>query len=111
MQTENDITTLNIDEVSYEVDKLSEEVRGLVAVYNRWNRKESDARGELAILQAAKQTLSAQIVATVRSDAETAAANEAAAEVAATAEVNITTDEAVAATTEVAAAEAVEAAK
>ncbi len=110
MQDQNDITTLNIDKVSYDVDKLSEEVRGLVGVYNRWTQKENDARGELAILQAAKQTLSAQIVTTVRSDAEAAAANEAAAEVAA-GELNVTTDEVVAAATEAAAEVAVEAAE
>lgn len=108
MQNENDITVLNIDDVPYEVDKLSEEVRGLVTVYNKWNQKENDARGELAILQAAKQTLSAQIVSTVRSEAEAAAADEAATEVAAA---NVTTDEAVAANTEDAADEAVAAAK
>ena len=107
MQQENEITTLNIDEVTYDVDKLSEEVQGLVAIYNRWNLKEADARGELAILQAAKQTLSAQIVNTVRTEAEAAAADAAAAEVAAA---NVTTDEAVAAATEVAADEAVQAA-
>ncbi len=75
MPTVNDITVLNIDETPYAVESLSEEVQALVDVYNNWNRKESDARGELAILQAAKQTLSAQIVNKVRE--ETAAAVEA----------------------------------
>ena len=87
MPTVNDITVLNIDEVPYEVSSLSEETQGLVEVYNNWNRKENEARGELAILQAAKQTLSAQIVAKVRE--ETAAE-----EVANAAETNVTTSEA-----------------
>lgn len=87
MPTVNDITVLNIDEVPYEVSSLSEETQRLVEVYNAWNQKEQDAAGELAILQAAKQTLSAQIVNKVRD--ETAAAAAAAAETAAT---NVTTD-------------------
>lgn len=123
MPTLNDITTLNIDEVSYDVADLSTEAQELVEVYNRWNQKESDARGELAILQAAKQTLSAQIVATVRAEMEAKAAEEAAAEVeaeaandtvadvVATTEANVTTDETMAANTEEAAADAVVAAK
>ena len=78
----NDITVLNIDEVPYEVSSLSEEVQGLVQVYNNWSRKENEARGELAILQAAKQTLSAQIVQKVRDGAAEAAS-----------EANVTTDE------------------
>jgi len=101
MPTVNDITVLNIDETPYAVESLSEEVQSLVEVYNAWNQKESDARGELAILQAAKQTLSAQIVAKVREETAAAAATEA----------NVTTDEATAAETEAAADEAVAAAE
>ena len=104
MPTVNDITVLNIDETPYAVESLSEEVQGLVEVYNNWNQKESDARGELAILQAAKQTLSAQIVNKVRE--EQAAEAEAPA-----AEANVTSAEAVAADTEAAADEAVAAAE
>ena len=84
MPTINDITVLNIDEVPYAVESLSEEVQALVEVYNNWNKKESDARGELAILQAAKQTLSGQIVAKVRAETATEAATE---------EANVTTDD------------------
>ena len=88
MSEENDITTLNIDEVSYEVSDLSEEAQALVQVYNNWNRREEgirarlqDVQAELTILGAAKQTLSAQIVTKVReeaaamAEAEPAAAN------------------------------------
>jgi len=107
MPTVNDITVLNIDETPYAVESLSEEAQSLVEVYNAWNQKETDARGELAILQAAKQTLSAQIVAKVREETAAAVAENAMAETAA----NVTTDEASASDTEDAAAEAVEAAK
>ena len=80
--SDNDITTLNIDEVSYEVADLSDEVQALVQVYNNWNVREEgirerfqDVQAELTIIGAAKQTLSAQIVAKVRE--ETAAQAEA----------------------------------
>ena len=87
MPTVDDITILNIDDVAYDVAELSEEAQALVGVYNNWNRKENEAAGELAILQAAKQTLSAQIVAKVRADAAAKAEAEAAA---ASAEANVT---------------------
>ena len=103
MPTVNDITVLNIDEVPYEVESLSEEIQRLVGVYNAWNQKEQDAAGELAILQAAKQTLSAQIVNKVRE--ETAAAQAAAAE---TSGANVTTDEVIAPDVEIEAPGAVE---
>jgi peptidoglycan hydrolase CwlO-like protein len=94
MSEANDITVLNIDEVPYEVASLSEEAQNLVKIYNNWGRKENEAMGEVAMIQAAKQTLSAQIVAKVR---EEAAAKEAAEEVDVPAP-NVTTDEAPAAT-------------
>jgi len=61
-----DITVLNIDEVPYAVDLLPEEVQGLVEIYNDWNRKEADVRDELTRFQAAKETLSHQIITKVR---------------------------------------------
>ncbi len=61
-----DITVLNIDETPYAVEALTEEVKALVDVYNDWNRKEADVRDELTRFQAAKETLSRQIIAKVR---------------------------------------------
>ena len=87
MSEANDITVLNIDEVPYEVASLSEETQALVKIYNNWGRKENEAMGEVTIIQAAKQTLSAQIVAKVREEAAAKAAAEAPA-------ANVTTDEA-----------------
>lgn len=82
--SDTDITTLNIDEVTYEVADLSEEVQALVQVYNNWNKREEGIRermqevqAEATILGAAKQTLSAQIVNKVREEAAAAAAAEA----------------------------------
>lgn len=61
-----DITVLNIDDTPYAVESLSEEVQGLVDIYNEWNRKEADVRDELTRFQAAKETLSRQIITKVR---------------------------------------------
>jgi len=84
----SDITVLNIDDVPYAVESLSDEVQSLVEIYNEWNRKEAGVRDELTILQAAKETLSRQIIGRVRADldaeaqaaAAAAAANDAPAE-------------------------------
>lgn len=68
MPTVNDIETINIDEVTYKVEELSEEARALVEIYNDWNQKEAEVRDELTRFQAAKQTLSTQIIAKIRAD-------------------------------------------
>ncbi len=82
MPTVADITVLNIDENPYEVKDLSEEVRSLVELYNEWNQKEAEVRDELTRFQAAKETLSRQIITKVREDlaAQEAAANDASTE-------------------------------
>jgi len=74
-----DITVLNIDEKPYAVESLTDEIKALVEVYNEWNRKEADVRDELTRFQAAKETLSRQIIGQVREhiEAEEAAAAEA----------------------------------
>ena len=66
MSKVTDIEILNIDNTQYEVAKLPEEVRDLVDIYNNWNRKEAEVHDELTRFQAAKDTLSRQIVAKVR---------------------------------------------
>lgn len=66
MSKVTDIEILNIDDTQYEVAKLPEEVRDLVDIYNDWNRKEAVVHDELTRFQAAKDTLSRQIVSKVR---------------------------------------------
>ncbi len=61
-----DITVLNIDEKTYAVDSLTDEVKSLVELYNEWNHKEAEVRDELTRFQAAKETLSRQIITKVR---------------------------------------------
>jgi len=98
MSKVTDITVLNIDETPYAVESLSVEVQALVEVYNEWNRKEADVRDELTRFQAAKETLSRQIVAKVREGIEAEAEVEATApEVTKVAAEETTADETVAA--------------
>lgn len=77
----DDIKVLNIDETPYAVDSMSDEVKNLVEVYNEWNQDLADAQKEFAQKRAAVQSLSNQIIQTVRQEkaqAEAAAAQEAA---------------------------------
>jgi len=60
--------TINIDNVSYKLSELSQDVKIMIATYRSWERKEVDVRDELVRFQAAKQTLSAQIISKVTAD-------------------------------------------
>ena len=73
-----DIKVLNIDDVQYNVESMSETSQRLVGVFNDWNRKEAAARDDLTILQAAKETLSRQIIDQVRKEKAEAEAEAAA---------------------------------
>lgn len=75
VQQVQEIQVINIDEVPYAVDAMSDTAKRLVAVYNDWNQKEATVRDELMMVQAAKETLSRQIIEQVR--AEKAEAKEA----------------------------------
>ena len=77
MVQSTDIKVLNIDGTPYAVDDMSEEVKGLVKVWNGWSEKENELSDSLTMVRAAKETLSRQIISTVRkekADAEAAAA-------------------------------------
>ena len=74
-----DVKVLNIDDVPYAVDGMSEQVQSMVDVFNEWNQKEADARDNLIMIQAAKNDLSRSIVSTVRKEKEEAEAAQAAA--------------------------------
>ena len=81
MATVQPVQSLNIDGITLQVADLSQQVQALVSVYNEWNQKLSDAQGQFALVQAALNDLSRQIIVQVKkdSDAAAAAANDAAA--------------------------------
>lgn len=76
-----DIKVLNIDNVPYAVDGMSDEVKAMVDVFNGWSRKEAEALDELTLVRAAKNDLSRQIILQVRKEKEEAEAAEAGEEV------------------------------
>lgn len=63
-----DIKVLNIDEVPYAVDSMSDEVKQLVEVYNEWNQDLANAQKDFAQIRAAVQSLSNQIITQVRNE-------------------------------------------
>jgi len=63
-----DIKILNIDDVQYPVDSLSEGCQRLVQIYNKWNRREAEIRDEMMLIQAAKESMSRQIITQVRNE-------------------------------------------
>lgn len=67
-QEVQDIQVINIDGVPYAVDAMSETSQRLVGVYNGWNQKEADVRDKLMMVQAAKETISRQIIEQVRAE-------------------------------------------
>lgn len=85
MATVQPVTTLNIDGNVLQVADLGPRVQALVNVYNDWNQQLADAQGKFALVQAALNDLSRQIIVQIKqdSDAAAAAANDAAAVVAA----------------------------
>jgi len=70
------VKVLTVDQVPLNVADLSSAVQQLVLIFDDWNQKEADARSELMMVSAAKDTLSRQIVQQIRADV--AAAEEAA---------------------------------
>lgn len=69
-----EVKVLNIDEVPYAVDTMSEAVQSMVVRYNEWNQKEADARDAFMMVSAAKNELSRQIIIQVRAEKEAAEA-------------------------------------
>jgi len=103
-----EIKVINIDNVPYAVDAMSETAQRLVTVYNDWNQNEADIRDKLMMVQAAKETLSRQIIEQVRTEkaeAEAKLAEESAESTGVVLDSAITADPAVETATEVAPAE------
>ena len=72
MPTVEPVKVLTIDEVPLNVAELSAAVQQLVTIFDEWNQAEADARNNLMMVSAAKDTLSRQIIQTVRQDKQAA---------------------------------------
>lgn len=94
MATVQPVTTLNIDGNVLQVADLGPRVQALVGVYNEWNQKLADAQAQFALVQAALNDLSRQIIVQIKTDSDEAAkaANDAAAVVADEAPAAVSTD-------------------
>lgn len=73
MATVQPVTTLNIDGTALEVKDLGPRVQALVSVYNEWNQKLADAQAQFALVQAALNDLSRQIIVQIKADSDEAA--------------------------------------
>lgn len=76
----DDVKILNIDEVPYEVEKMSKEVQSMVSVFNGWNQRDAEVADELTMVRAAKNDLSRNIILQVRKELQEAAESEKATE-------------------------------
>lgn len=68
------ITIINVDDVPYAVNDMSDEVKRLVEFYNEWRQKESDVKSELLLVQSGQRDLSREIIASIRRESEANAA-------------------------------------
>jgi len=69
------VKVLNIDDVPYAVDAMSDVVQEMVEVFNGWNQREADVSDDLMMVRAAKNDLSRRIILQVRKEQEEAEAS------------------------------------
>lgn len=74
MATVSPVQSLNIDGEVLMVADLGPKVQGFVSVYNEWNQKLENAKGEFLLVQAALNDLSRQIIGQIKQDQTDAAA-------------------------------------
>lgn len=73
MPTVQPVTTLNVDNVAFNVADQSAQVKALVTVYDEWNQDLATAQKTSAQLQAALNELSRQIIVQLKTDQDAAA--------------------------------------
>lgn len=61
--------TISIDNVEYEVEKLSDRVKRLIAIYGKWTDEAAELRLNLAKNEAALRDLTREISETVKTEA------------------------------------------
>lgn len=67
------IKTVTIDNVEYEVEKLSPKAQALVKIYQKWAAEAQDQKLELAKTDAALRDLSRELIVAVKGEPEVAA--------------------------------------
>lgn len=61
-----EIKVVNVDNETYSVDELPEDIRNLVEFYNEWRESEANLRSELMKTQAAMRDLSREMIQMIR---------------------------------------------
>lgn len=68
-----EIKTVTIDNVEYEVEKLSPKAQALVKIYQKWAAEAQNQKLELAKTDAALRDLSRELIVAVKGEPEVAA--------------------------------------
>lgn len=73
-----EVKTITIDGVAYEIDKLSDKVKALITIYSEWGVELKTQRMVVAKSEAALRDLSREIITTIKAEDQPAAANDSA---------------------------------
>lgn len=66
MKKVEEISTINVGDVAYEVANLPENIKELVSMYNAWRQEEMDVRLQLTKTVMALEELGRRIVASIQ---------------------------------------------
>lgn len=61
-------TTINIDDMVFQVEDASDEVKQLVAFFDDWREREANTTSELVLVRAALKELQATLLATIQAE-------------------------------------------
>lgn len=70
-------TTVTIDEQSFEVASLSENVQQMIALMDEWRQKDADLTSELLMVRAALRDIQNTLLTTIKSETAPAETTEA----------------------------------
>jgi hypothetical protein len=60
--------TVNVDESTFQVDRMSPEVQQMIAYFDDWRQKEADATSELLMIRGALKDIQATLLETIQKD-------------------------------------------
>lgn len=66
--------TVNIDDATFQVEKMSTECQQLIMYFDEWRQEEADLVGKLLLVRAALQNQQNALLAQIRKEQEEAAA-------------------------------------
>lgn len=69
-------TTVTIDEQSFEVSSLSENVQQMIALMDEWRQRDADLTGDLLMVRAAIRDIQNTLLSTIKAETTPAEATE-----------------------------------